>query len=1286
MKKPATHPSRLTLLTVAFTALTIVAHGQAIHYVVEGGAGTQDGTSWANAFDSPQHALDAAVAGDHIWVAAGTYRPIKSLVDGSTDDPADRNNTFLLKRNVKLYGGFAGNEPTDYNLSLRDLTTRASVLSGDFDRDDGSTIDDPRSVIGFDENAYHVVVSAGSVGNAELNGFVIRGGNANGASAAYLPDLPDIPQQDGGGILTVASSPVLTQVYITANTASGAGGGLAMLGQPGEYTIGGVLQDCHVFGNIAGQKGGGLFTYYAAPSLHAITIYRNCSLTEGGGIFIENSTTDGGSARNAYLANVVIAENSALGGSDPAIFGGGGACVQFASPTIIHTTIYKNTAGTGASISLRDAGSEPLFMNSIIWDNLPSAVVSIANPWTASPTYDHCLIKGSPSAAWVVSLGTDLGGNIADAPNVDETSLFRIGRLLSGSPGIDAGDNGLVPLLLLSDRDGKKRINGTSVDIDAYEFHRVWPDIHGIIYVNDDPEGGDGSGSSWANACTSLSYALDAAKANAAIKQIWVAGGTYHPHTRPDNGSDADSDDPYNTFLLPPDVKIYGTLAGNEPADYDLSLRTVAPGSSTVLRSASVGLTPRNYHIIMAVGDVGDAVIDGFVISGAEADGPDAGGITVNGLTVSRLGGGGIYIHQSAPTLSNLMITANRAAQGGGVFISESAPALLNCIISGNEARRSGGAIYAYQSTPQLVNLTIVGNTASGDTGDEPAAIYNVGSASSLQLYNSIIWNNGTSISLFHLSGGADIAHSIIEGAGGSGGWMPSFGNDLGGNLDTDPLFDDVTGMTLLAGSPAINAGNQSLLPPEAPRVDFSRKPRVYDGEIDMGAFERIRRQQVIWIDPPRLSVGGTITATYGDVDFSPAIATDLAGISTGADISYTIVPGTIAEISATQEIHILAAGSGETLMVTATGDPEGLEGGFDPTTMDFPLEILQKSLILRANDIIKTYGETITFAGTEFTVEGLVAGDNISGATILSTGAMESAPVADSPYPVTIADAMGTGLANYVLTYMSGQLTVDPAALTVTATDDHKVYDGLPYVGGNGISYSGFVAGDDPAAIDESGLDYGGDSQGATEIGSYPIAPYGLSADNYVFDYVSGTLTIGKALVSGITFNASAFVYDGSEHVITITGELPPGTSVTYDDHTRTNVGSQLVTATIHGGTTYEDLILTATLTITEPDYSTVVFDDATYLYDGSEHRIEASGVPTGTTMVYTNNAHTDAGMYSASVSIQAPGGAEQTFTATLTITKATIPAIGFDGATFVYDGTEHTIVISGSLPRGLP
>ncbi|MCE7053620.1 BspA family leucine-rich repeat surface protein [Algoriphagus sp. AGSA1] len=73
------------------------------------------------------------------------------------------------------------------------------------------------------------------------------------------------------------------------------------------------------------------------------------------------------------------------------------------------------------------------------------------------------------------------------------------------------------------------------------------------------------------------------------------------------------------------------------------------------------------------------------------------------------------------------------------------------------------------------------------------------------------------------------------------------------------------------------------------------------------------------------------------------------------------------------------------------------------------------------------------------------------------------------------------------------------------------------------------------------------------------------------------------KDLITGITFEDATFTYDGTLKTIKISGDLPDGVTVTYEDNTRTEVGSQTTTAYLDGGENYEDLTLTATLTIVE-------------------------------------------------------------------------------------------------------
>jgi len=93
-------------LVVALGADLPIAHAErlangSILYVDWEAAGANDGSSWEDAFTDLQPALEAALLGDQIWVAAGTYYP--SVEVGGV---GDRYKTFQIRNGIAICGGF----------------------------------------------------------------------------------------------------------------------------------------------------------------------------------------------------------------------------------------------------------------------------------------------------------------------------------------------------------------------------------------------------------------------------------------------------------------------------------------------------------------------------------------------------------------------------------------------------------------------------------------------------------------------------------------------------------------------------------------------------------------------------------------------------------------------------------------------------------------------------------------------------------------------------------------------------------------------------------------------------------------------------------------------------------------------------------------------------------------------------------------------------------------------------------------------------------------------------
>jgi hypothetical protein len=181
-------------------------------------------------------------------------------------------------------------------------------------------------------------------------------------------------------------------------------------------------------------------------------------------------------------------------------------------------------------------------------------------------------------------------------------------------------------------------------------------------------------------------------------------------------------------------------------------------------------------------------------------------------------------------------------------------------------------------------------------------------------------------------------------------------------------------------------------------------------------------------------------------------------------------------------------------------------------------LSITPASLLISALDQIKIYGELLDLGADGFTVVGLQYGDTVDAVTLTSPGAAADASVAGGPYVIDISDAIGSGLigangANYIISYVSGALTVTPAALTITILDLAKVYGVALALGTDGFIASGLLNSD---SVDAVTLASAG-AVASADVGGGPYAITGSGAvgtglGNYVISYVSGALTVTPA------------------------------------------------------------------------------------------------------------------------------------------------------------------------------
>ncbi|NIP26626.1 MAG: hypothetical protein GWN67_16855, partial [Phycisphaerae bacterium] len=320
-----------------------------------------------------------------------------------------------------------------------------------------------------------------------------------------------------------------------------------------------------------------------------------------------------------------------------------------------------------------------------------------------------------------------------------------------------------------------------------------------------------------------------------------------------------------------------------------------------------MGNSENCYHVVTGSGTNATSVLDGFTIVAGNANGVNwwegcgaglhniSGSPTLNNCTFSRnsahsIGGGmynrtgsnpiltnctftgniavyndggGMFNTHSSPTLVNCKFTGNSAyMRGGGMDNTDSSPTLTNCIFTGNSAvgagkfSYGGGMYIGHSSNPILINCTFIGNSSTNGN----ALGRSSGHPSSYQLTNCVLRDGGGEIY------GGEAATITINYSNVEGGWPGT------GNIDDDPFFVDADGadnvlgteddnLRLLPGSPCINTGTNSTLPP-LPATDLDGNPRIVDGIVDMGAYEGAKKGFVLSAESLMVPEGGTATFT----------------------------------------------------------------------------------------------------------------------------------------------------------------------------------------------------------------------------------------------------------------------------------------------------------------------------------------------------------------------------------------------------------------------------------------
>ncbi|MFV0359852.1 filamentous hemagglutinin N-terminal domain-containing protein [Tropicimonas sp.] len=101
-------------------------------------------------------------------------------------------------------------------------------------------------------------------------------------------------------------------------------------------------------------------------------------------------------------------------------------------------------------------------------------------------------------------------------------------------------------------------------------------------------------------------------------------------------------------------------------------------------------------------------------------------------------------------------------------------------------------------------------------------------------------------------------------------------------------------------------------------------------------------------------------------------------------------------------------------------------------------LTVTPRNVVVTIDNQSKTFGQTLSFSGSEFSATGLVNGNRLTGIALQSAGAAPGALISDSPYAITqIGDGSpeGSGLSTRGISNYTFEFV--PGTLTVTSPDD---------------------------------------------------------------------------------------------------------------------------------------------------------------------------------------------------------------------------------------------------------